>query len=1300
MRTRRTRGLRRLGVAAGLVAGAIGLAAAPALALSAGTLEVHKGGYRDTANNGATNFALPLEGATMEYSTASNFVPATAFPLPTNAAGTTSATGLSGTYYAREKTAPAGWSNISTLDWGGTSNKPYTSTATSVVSGTPTASADPGSVPFINERVNPTIQTSCRTGLNVLMVIDTSGSTNGYGLQYQAAANAFIAQLGGTNTTLKIASFASTSTPGTTPYDLSTAGGQTSAKNFVATIANAGSGSGNTNWDAALQDASKAKVDVVVFITDGNPTTSQGGSGGLADLTYGIASANLAKNPDKVNASGDEQTIMAVGVGAGIALNNLQAISGPTVNKDYAVASKPGDLDALLQQLATTICPTDLAIKKAGPATIAPNGTINYDITVTNAGSGTIPFASIDVKDPGATLTPPASAPLPPNGTLVWKATKLADTSTCGAAVSNTATVALVNLPGYTEPDTSNNSSTWSTTVTCPVSFTINKTGDATVLADGTITYAIDVKNTGSYPVPLAAINVTDPGATLVPPADTSALAAGATRTWTATRKAPGDAADCATTVTNTASVGLNDTKGYVNPSGTQSSSFKTLVNCPVSFGIKKTGDTTVLADGTISYSIAVTNTGIYPVPVGAINVTDPGATLVPPAVTTDLAVGATRTWTATRKAPNGAKDCGTTVTNTATVGLTTTPGYVNPKGDQSSSAGTVINCPVSFGIKKLGDTTVLAGGLIKYTIDVTNTGNYPVPFGSINVTDPGAVVVPPADTTTPLAAGATRTWTATRNAPDTADDCGTDFANTASVGLDPTTGYVNPGGDQSSVFKTRVNCPVSFSITKDGDATVLPGGTISYTIVVGNNGKFPIPFDAITVMDPSAQNVTGPTTPPQFLAPGKSLTWTADHAVKRDEQLCNSTVKNTATVALGDATGYVNPGGDQSADFTTDVICPLQVGITKTATNGPVAPGGTATYDVTVTNTGAWTVPFKAIDVSDPGAALTDPTDTSPLAAGDSRVWTATKDVPADTPCDIGTVSNTASVSLVETQIPTALKASVAEDPNNTSTATTDVECPVDVTVAKTTASTTVLPGGTVPYTITVTNPSGFAVPFSAIAVSDDGATIVPPADTTDLAAGASRTWTATKVAADGTTACGTTVANTAQVTLSGLPAGYRAITPAGASSTASPVTIGGGICDAVIVPQGEISAAARAVLSVRKSGPAIARRGSGVTYRIRVTNSSGVTATDVVITDTPPGAMRIAGTSPGATRQGRTISWAIGDLAPGASRTVSVMVGVRATASGTTCNIAAAGAGNADSASGKACTRVQATRRVIVTG
>ena len=277
MRTQKTRGLRRLGIAVGLVAGAIGLSASPALAVpNTGTLQANKAGYRDVTKNGASNFALPLAGATMEYSTASNFASSTAFPLPTDAAGVTTASvpSAGSPYYAREKTAPAGWTNIATLDWGGSIGKAYASTATNVpAGGTAIASADPGSVPFINERVNPTIQTSCRTGLNVLMVIDTSGSTKGYGLQYQAAADAFITQLTGTNTTLKIASFASTSIPGTTPYNLATSPGPTDAKNFVATVANAGSGSGNTNWDAALQDAAKAKVDVVVFITDGNPTT-------------------------------------------------------------------------------------------------------------------------------------------------------------------------------------------------------------------------------------------------------------------------------------------------------------------------------------------------------------------------------------------------------------------------------------------------------------------------------------------------------------------------------------------------------------------------------------------------------------------------------------------------------------------------------------------------------------------------------------------------------------------------------------------------------------------------------------------------------------------------------------------------------------------------------------------------------------------------------------------------------------------------------------------------------------------
>ena len=1312
MRTQRTRGLRRLGVAVGLVAGAIGLAAMPAFALSAqtsGTLKVVKGGYRAVGTDTAEGFAKPLAGATLEYATSSGFGSPTSF-APTDALGIATASVPTGAYFAREKTPPAGWSNIATLDWGGSTGKAYQSTSTTVTSGnTSIAQAASDSQPFINEFVNPKIQATCRTGLNVLMVLDTSRSTKGYGQDYNAAAKAFINQLSGTTTTLKINSFATTSTANAATYDLSSAGGQTSAKTFVDGVVNAGSGSGSTNWDAAMQDASKAKVDVVVFITDGNPTIHVGGSGSLADLTYGIASANLAKNPDmSASANGDEQAVLAVGVGAGIALNNLQAISGPTAGKDYAVASNPADLAALLKELATTICPADLGITKTVTnEPISPGGTINYDITVKNGGAVTVPFASIKVEDPTATtLTPPAAAPLAPGASLVWKATKTVakDEKLCNTKVANTATVALVDLPGYTEPDTSNNTSTVTTTLSCPLDVSIVKTAtSASVAPGGAATYDVTVKNTGAWTVPFASINIADPNAALTPPADTSGLAAGASRTWTAIQKVSSDAT-CGGLASNTATVSLDgQTIAVANVTDPHTSTATTPVVCPVSFTIKKTGDTTVLADGTIKYTIDVTNTGNFPVPFNSINVTDPGATLVPPDDTADLAKGDTRTWTATRTAPNGAKDCGTTVTNTATVGLTDTKGYVNPGGDTSSSFDTLVNCPVSFGIKKTGDLTVLADGIVNYNIDVTNTGKYPVPFGSIAVTDPGAVVIAPG-TTTALAANETRTWTATRKAPGAADDCGTLFTNTASVGLDDTKGYINPGGDQSSFFKTLVNCPISFSITKDGDPTVLPGGTIKYTIVVGNPGTFPIPFSAINVTDPNAQNLTGPVDPPDFLLPGENLTWTAEHPVELTEKLCNTSVMNTALVSLGDVKGYVNPDGTQKSDFTTDVVCPLQVGITKTATNGPVAPGGSATYDVTVKNTGAWTVPFDAISVKDPGAVLTDPTNTDPLAAGESRVWTATKDVPSDTPCDIGTVSNTASVSLVEAQVPTALKAEIAVDPNHTSTATTDVVCPVDVTAVKSTTSTTVVPGGTVPYTITVTNPSGFAVPFSAISVTDTGATITPPADTTDLAPGASRIWTATKVAADGTAACATTVSNTAQVALVNLPSGYSAITPGGSSASATGVTIGGGICNPVVVPaatpDAPIAIAARPQLTVRKSGPAVARKGSGVTYRIKVTNSGPLTATNVVITDTPPSTMLIGGTPTGATRSGRTLSWAIGDLAAGTSRTVTVTLGMRLTASGTPCNIASATAENADSARGKACTRIQAVRDPRVTG
>jgi len=411
--------------------------------------------------------------------------------------------------------------------------------------------------------------------------------------------------------------------------------------------------------------------------------------------------------------------------------------------------------------------------------------------------------------------------------------------------------------------------------------------------------------------------------------------------------------------------------------------------------------------------------------------------------------------------------------------------------------------------------------------------------------------------------------------------------------------------------------------------------------------------------------------------------------------------------------TTYGPQGSSSSGPDPQNGCFALQVKKTGPA---QVAPGEFVNYTIAVTNTGKVDVPVSNVVVTDPNTQTPVPPLTPiDIAPGATVNWTAVSNTavgPAPESCGTTIAPNTATVAF-RTGPPkghstgTMLRANGLYNTQPSSSSTWDqttVVCLVDLTVAKSTSSTTVIPGGTVPYTITVTNPSAIAVPFSAISVTDDGAVITPPADVSPLAPGTSRDWTATKVAPDGISACNTKMSNTAQVALVNLPLGYSAITPGGASSAVVGVpTIAGGICDALLepaaVPAGFVTAGAPNLV-VRKSGPATARRGGGMTYRLRVSNTGGVSATNVVLTDTPPTTMVIGGTPSGATRTGRTITWHLGTVPAHSSRTVSVTMFMRITARGTPCNIARATASNASSARGKACTRIAAIRDPAVTG
>ena len=126
---------------------------------------------------------------------------------------------------------------------------------------------------------------------------------------------------------------------------------------------------------------------------------------------------------------------------------------------------------------------------------------------------------------------------------------------------------------------------------------------------------------------------------------------------------------------------------------------------------------------------------------------------------------------------------------------------------------------------------------------------------------------------------------------------------------------------------------------------------------------------------------------------------------------------------------------------------------------------------------------------------------------------------------------------------------------------------------------------------------------------------------------------------------------------------------------------------------------------LRVTKRGPKTATAGMVVTYTItlRNRNASGA-VTSVVLSDILPTGYTVFRRPSRATFQGGRLVWKLGNLAPGATKTVRAQIRLDRTAVGTRCNTAVASAANAPTVRARACTtirRVLGTARLpIVTG
>ncbi|MEP7043596.1 MAG: hypothetical protein ABI843_11070 [Dokdonella sp.] len=783
--------------------------------------------------------------------------------------------------------------------------------------------------------------------------------------------------------------------------------------------------------------------------------------------------------------------------------------------------------------VVTPIASADVGIVKSGPATATAGQQATYTLVVTNHGPS--PATSVTLDDPTPAGFTFVSAAAPCTGGFPCNLGALANgssaTVTVTFALPSSATAAITNTASASsatqDPASGNNSSTVDTPVARSADIQVQKTGPATVAADGAISYSVVVTNLGPsdangtvfddpLPAGIGAISASCGAATAgavcgavdVAGNEVSStiatLPANASVTFTITGAAPPDATTLSNTASATAPVGVTDPTSANN-----SSTVATNVTAVANLQVSKTGPVTATAGQAVTYTLTVTNAG----PSAATNVSlaDPtpaGLTYVSatapcaggfPCNLGSLASGANVSVSATYTVPPNASGA---ITNTATA---TSPTPDPTPGDNSSSVTTAIGAVADLAIVKTAPASVIAGGTISYSIVVSNAGpsdvtaaafadNVPAGISSIAAScasATGGAVCGPVNiagnsvtsTITSVPAGGNVTITVSGIAPA---DPGT-LANTATIA--PPLGVTDPNAaNNSSSVSTSVTASADLSVVKNGPATVASGGSINYTLLIHNAGPSaangasysdPVPA-AISAISASCSAASGAATcaAPNVagnlvsgavptLPAGGSVTITINGTAPFGTQ----SLDNTAM--LSPPSGVVDPNNrNNRSSVSTAIGAAADIALTKSVDNGAPNVGDTVTFTITANNAGPNDASGVAVTDSLPfGLAFVSASPSAGSYDPSSGVWT------------IGAIANGDSVTLTlvaSVEQPDALtntvtvSASDQPDPdtsNNSAGASLNAGATADVAVAKSVDHPTPNVGSTITYTITATN-------------------------------------------------------------------------------------------------------------------------------------------------------------------------------------------------------------------------------------
>ena len=572
--------------------------------------------------------------------------------------------------------------------------------------------------------------------------------------------------------------------------------------------------------------------------------------------------------------------------------------------------------------------------------TVTYNGTAIFTIAVTNDGDADL--TNVVVSDPSVTSCDSTIATLAIGETVSYSCTL----TNVVAGFTNTVNVVADEPSGGTVSATD----TADTTVLVPA-IEIQKSPDYQIVGlGGTVDFTITVTNTGQ--TDLFSVAVTD---ALTPSCDASigTMLIGASTSYSCTSD------PVAADFTNTANVTSTDALGGV----WADSDAADIDLVDPGLAISKTPNLQTLLSGeTATFDITVTNTGDVDLP--NVSVSDPQAPDCDNSIGL-LTAGSSLTYTCTLL--NVTAD----FTNTATVTSD------NPLGGTITVSDTADVDVVFPGveIQKTPDPeqVVVIGDLATFTIAVTNTGDQDLT--GLMVSDP---LVPACDSGPfDLLVGGNYQLHCTITVTG-------DFTNIASVAGTDALG--NPVSDSDDASVDAIDPSISISNTPDAQ-TVIYDGTATFTIEVTNTGD--VDLVNVIVSDPNAPNCA---TSIASLAVGETVTYTCT--------LDNVTadLTNTATVTSTDPLGNAVTDSD-GADVT--VLVP-GVEIQKTPDFQQVSVGSTATFTITLTNTGETVL--ADLVVADPLVASCGRI-VSSLAIGATTSYSCTSTVAAD-------FTNTASVT------------------------------------------------------------------------------------------------------------------------------------------------------------------------------------------------------------------------------------------------------------------------------------------------